>query len=292
MARLVGTVSGRLSSTRLGVSSGPIGLAWGGDGGSYVPNPLHVATVAIPPINPVNPELIAEAAQSNIGTASIWFYPTVDFGFDVDIFFLSVDAVGVTRYNQIGVGSGFVPFIRLRTNVGPTVILEVLGTTALTLNAWNHILMSWDLGTGSSYASDFHMFLNDVSIKPGAPTTFTTGTIGADWAGGGNPAGYRLAIGNGIGVVAGDPRLSAPFLSWSQYTNLSVSANRRLWSTAAVEQVVLGSDGSIPLGFSPSVYLDDNAANVANGRGVIKNWVIGTPPRFLADKTPAPPVPP
>ena len=292
MARLVTSLSGRYSATRLGVSTGPLGLAWGGDGGSYVPNPLHVATVAIPPINPINPQLNAEAAQSNVGTLSLWFYPTVNFGFDTNIFAFSVDAVGVTSYNEIGVGTGFVPFIRLRTNVGPTVILEVLATTALTLNAWNHVLMSWDLRAGATYASDFHMYLNDVSVKPGAPTTFTTATAGADWAGGGNPAGYRIGIGNGIGVVAGDPRFSGIWLSWSAATDLSITANRRKWITAALEQTPLGTDGSLPLGFSPSVYLDDPAASIANGRGMIKNWVIGTPPRVLVDKSPGPPTPP
>lgn len=292
MARLVTSLSGRYSRAELGVSTGPLGLAWGGDGGSYTPNPLHVATVAIPPINPVNPELIAEAAQSNIGTMSVWFYPTVDFGFDANIFALSVDAVGVTTYNEIGVGGGFVPFIRLRTNVGPTVILEVVGTTAFTLNAWNHVLLSWDLRAGATYVNEFHMFLNDVSVKPGAPTTFITASAGADWAGGGDVAGYRLGIGNGIGVVAGDPRFSAIWLSWSTYQDLTITTNRRKWVTAAVEQTPLGTNGSTPLGFAPSVYLDDPASTIADGRGVIKNWVIGTPPRVLADKTPGPPVPP
>lgn len=268
------------------------GLAWGGDGGTYPPAALHVTTVVVAPTNPLNPQFVQEAAVSNLGTMSIWFYPTVNFGFDADIFFHLVDAVGVITYNEIGVGGGFVPFIRLRQNAGPTVILEVVGTTALTLNAWNHVLMSWDLTAGSVYATEFHMYLNDVDVKPGAPTTFTAGSPGADWAGGGNPAGYRLSVGNGLGFVAGDPRYSAVFLSWSQYTDLSITANRRLWSNALGEQIGLGVNGQIPLGFSPSVYLDDPAASVAGGRGVIPNWVIDTPPRSLVDKTPAPPAVP
>lgn len=268
------------------------GLAWGGDGGSYTPSALHVTTVAVPPTNPINAQFVSEAAQSHVGTMSIWFYPTVNFGFDTNLFYRLDDSVGVTLYQEIGVGTGFVPFIRLRQNAGPTVILEVAGTTALTLNAWNHVLMSWDLNTGSAYATEFHMFLNDVDIKPGAPTTFTVGGTGADWAGGGDLSGYRLAVGNGLGFVAGDPRFSAIFLSWSQYTDLSITANRRLWSNALGEQIGLGASGQIPLGFSPSVYLDDPAASVAAGRGVIPSWVIGTPPRVLVDQTPAPPAVP
>ena len=257
MARLVGSVSGRLQGELLGVTMGPTGLGWS-QTGVGVPSALSVRT---------DDAGYTDETISLVGTMSIWYFDTISTRTDSNTLMHFQDTLGVNSWNELGLSGGF-PRLALETPA-QTLVVNVTGTTQVTAGAWNHILVSWDLNAGNTYANDFHMYLNDIDIKPGSPTVFLPGGGSSVEWGTGNlfVTTYRLEAGNGSGTSG--QRYSAIWLDFTRYIDFSVTANRRKFITAGGGQLPLGVDGSIPTGFAPPWYVDNPAASITSPRGTI-----------------------
>ena len=264
MARTVTTIGGRLgSSNELGLNFGPSGIAWS-PASTVIPSSLN-KLVSDPDYGAGN------AVISFVGTLSVWCFISAVFN-DLNMFVFLPDSVGINSWVEIGLQSGR-PTCRLR-RVSTTNLVNVTSPTTLTTGAWNHILLSWDLNTGTAYATDFHMYLNDVDAKPVTPATYTIGTE-VDWGGGGQASDYRLSFGNT--TQATNVRFSSIWLDFTRYLDFSVESNRRKFIDSSLRQLKLGVDGSLPTGNQPPIYLNDPVATLANNRGSIGTFTVGTP---------------
>lgn len=137
-------------------------------------------------------------------------------------------------------------------NAADTEILRLNSTATYTVSsAWKTVLVSWNLATGAA-----HMYEFDTNILAGSPT-LTNDNI--DYIG-----GTDFAIGAAVG---GNNKWNGALAEiWfdDSYIDFSVEANRRKFISATGRPVDLGSDGSLPTGSAPLIYLhldDGEAAN-------------------------------
>lgn len=145
-------------------------------------------------------------------------------------------------------------------NPAATQVLD-LRTVAggYSMNAWHHMLASWDLAAGT-----INFYHDDVSDKSVVTSTndvidYTVGAGGGDWS-----------I-SGVAGLTWVGALADLYFAPGQYLDFSIVANRRKFISATKKPVYLGADGSIPTGVAPIVYqhlADAEApANFATNRG-------------------------
>ena len=262
MARIITTLGGRLgSSTAQGIDLGPTGqFAWG-------------ASTAVSPqlIHQLSTVYTGET-QSFTGIFSVWFFVPSSTLTDVNHFLKFESSTGIHVFSEFGFSGGF-PTIRLRDD-SKTLIADVDATVQATPSTWQHLLIGWDLNVGSLYASEFHMYLDDVDVKEATPGAFTTGSM-VDW-GTGNlfTTTYRMGVVDTQAQAPGT-RFAAWYLNTDEYLDFSVEANRRKFRDASGNPTALGVDGSLPTGNQPPFYFDDPAATVINNRGSAGAFLAG-----------------
>jgi len=148
-----------------------------------------------------------------------------------------------------------------RTTAG-SAVLELYSASTYTSGAtWRHILASWDLATSgarSFYISDVDDLGTSTTINSN-PVEFTTGAFYV----GDSPIGLPGSKVNGA--------LADVYFAPGQYLDFSLVTNRRKSISASGKPVHLGTDGSLPTGTAPLLYLhlDDSeaVANFATNRG-------------------------
>ena len=127
-------------------------------------------------------------------------------------------------------------------------------------NAWHHVLVGFQSGTGHAeiYIDDVKQtdyVITDFGIDPNMDFGTTSWGVGA------NP--------NGFSKYQGD--LAELYLAPGQYLDFDVAANRRKFSTLAGSPKYLGLDGSLPTGTAPAIYLhldpSETITNFAVNRG-------------------------
>ena len=206
-------------------------------------------------------------AETFVGTVSFWYrFTSTSSDANVHLNFETIN--GTHDFSSIGQSSGAIRII-LRDDL-KNALIDVTGSSAGANSAWHHVLLSWDINTGNTYADDFHMYLDDVSVKPVSPATFGVGTP-VEW-GAGNQfiAQYRMGFVDSATVLPGVAH-SAYWLSINQYVDFSVTANRRKFIDSSGDPVALGIDGSRPTGTAPEFYLDNPAASLLTNRGSAGN---------------------
>lgn len=156
----------------------------------------------------------------------------------------------------------------------PTNILYLLSNAVfLASPAWVHVLAAWDL----SGATPTHLYINGVSDKNAAVAT--NGTI--DY----NVASPNWAIGATTAAAQKfNGAISELYFAPNQYLDLSVQANREKFILNKVP-VSLGSDGSLPTGTAPAIYMPNRAALVGTNAGSGGNFTINGAPKD-ANSTP------
>jgi hypothetical protein len=196
------------------------------------------------------------AADSKSGIISAWLR------FDAGLaqqFILDNAATAATRFFFYRTSTN-VFAVSGRTSAG-TVILSLSSTTAYANGAtWRHVLISWDLATAAG-----HLYVND------AEDLFVTKTL-TD-----NTLEYTTGafhVGASPNASAGDEMdgcMAEVYFAPGQYLDFSNVYNRRKFISATGKPVHLGTDGSLPTGIAPLLYLhlDDAeaAANFATNRG-------------------------
>lgn len=204
------------------------------------------------------------------GIFSVWFKVHQTAFHNVEWMMQSDDSVGVNIFSVFGQSSG-APVVRLR-RAGPTTLVNVTTTTQATQNVWHHFICSWDISAGKTFEDDFHCYLDDVDVKPGSATTFTTGSK-VSW-GEGLGSTFRIGIGD-TSITIPSVQMCAWYLNTQEYLDLSVEANRRKFITEAGLPQPLGLDGSTPTGNPPACYFDDPVATLIANRGYLGAFVLG-----------------
>ena len=155
----------------------------------------------------------------------------------------------------------------LGTSAGGTKQLIFETATAYTAGAtWLHILASWDTNfsagnkIGQLYVND----ANDYSLVSDTATAFNVDYTAANWSVGARTVGDQTL--NGC--------MADLYFAPNQYLDFSVEANRRKFISASGKPVNLGSDGSLPTGSAPIVYLNNPAASFGTNKGTGGDFTI------------------
>jgi hypothetical protein len=202
------------------------------------------------------------AADGKSGILSLWL--RIDGG-DGTTLTMIADGTAVTgRFYLARLSSNI--FLINAFNSGGTQILNLQTSgTHITSATWLHILSSWDLAAGVS-----SFYINDVSDQLVA--TRTNDTIdylsGIDWAIGANNAGGLKT--NGC--------MAELYFAPNQYLDFSIVENRRKFISPNGKPVALGTNGSLPTGTAPIIYLHldpaEAPADFATNRGTGGNFSI------------------
>jgi hypothetical protein len=202
------------------------------------------------------------AADGKSGILSLWL--RIDGG-DGTTLTMIADGTAVTgRFYLTRLSSNI--FLINAFNSGGTQILNLQTSgTHITSATWLHILSSWDLAAGVS-----SFYINDVSDQ--VVTTRTNDTIdylsGIDWAIGANNAGGLKT--NGC--------MAELYFAPNQYLDFSIVENRRKFISPNGKPVALGTNGSLPTGTAPIIYLHldpaEAPADFATNRGTGGNFSI------------------
>ncbi len=210
------------------------------------------------------------AADTKSATISAWIKKPND-GNQLRIF--SGDSASNGSFN-IWLGTG--GLIRMSaTNSSNTIILDKTGGgTALDDDNWHHILISFDL----TNASNRHIYVDGVEETNFAIYTddfialsnITSTSVGSDISG-----GNRF-----------DGEIADVWIDFGTYIDLSVEANRRKFINADGQAINLGSNGELPTGSAPDIFLSGDTdswhTNKGTGGGFTENGA-------LTDATTLPP---
>lgn len=175
------------------------------------------------------------AVDGKKGTVSVWF--RIDGGNNT-VRAIFEGTSGRTTVNM-NASNQFEIFAR---NAASTNILVLTSTSTYLAGAtWHHAVASWDLAAGLG-----HLYIDDVDVLVATPTTndtidytLTNWAVGAQVSAGG-------AKWNGC--------LAQLFVDISNYTDLSVTANRREFVRDGVLPADLGANGERPFGSPPIVF--------------------------------------
>lgn len=158
-------------------------------------------------------------------------------------------------------------------SAGATILL-LTSTTAYTASpAWMHLLASWDLA-----ATTGTLYVNSASDLAGG-STLTNDTIDyvtatPNWAVGADTDATDKMSG----------AIAELYFAPNQYLDLSVQANREKFILNGAP-VSLGSDGSLPTGVAPAIYLPNRASLFGTNAGTGGNFTINGAPKD-ANSTP------
>jgi hypothetical protein len=190
-------------------------------------------------------------ANSKLGLISFWINPSsvastgkVFSGAQLDI---QVTLDTSARIVILGRDTGNTNIVRFRTS-------------ALSLNIWSHVAVSWDLANAATHAyvngsSD----LTEISAPVDAQVDYTQ----TDHGYGSTSAGVSVL--NGV--------LSEAYINFAEYLDLSVASNLLKFIDASLSPVPLGSDGSTPTGNQPIIYFPDGDGtnNLGSGGNFTEN---------------------
>jgi hypothetical protein len=147
----------------------------------------------------------------------------------------------------------------------PAKVFEIFSTTSITVSSgWVHCMGSCNLATGVE-----HFYLNGSSdLTIGTNTNANIAyTSPGNHAIGGSIAGAELL----------DGEIADLYINIAEYVDLSSSANRAKFLTAAGRPVDLGADGSTPTGSAPSMMFNQAVAswhtNQGGGGGFTENGI-------------------
>lgn len=258
MARRGGIIRGRISGPEAGIDPGPAGIyatdfTVGGEGGIY-------QTVAN----------ISGMVDSGTALLSLWFYLDTSnkFLFSVDPSNVSNAALNFTVDGARRIA------VNAQRSIGGFA-LNFISETAnpVSLSTWHHLLMSWDIDNSTTYA-----YLDDVDVWTNAAVNNHISGSPVEYTEfGGNPNTFTIAGGDLIGNPL-NGCLSTYWFDSNQFLDITVTANRRLFTAANGAPIPLGADGSKPTGTPPLLYFDNPYTSFNINRGTGGNFLVfGTP---------------
>ena len=191
-------------------------------------------------------------ADSKLVTGSFWLYPTISHG-TAGIFFRSDDtSAGFTNGFQIDILTTAVSFAA--ANAAGTQILSANTGGNITINAWNHVMFSFDMSdTGKR-----HIYLDGSDVA--AYTTYTDDTI--DFT---RPDHSVGATDSGTNKYTGD--IADMWIEYGVYTDLSVASNRRKFYSNKGDAPGLGDNGELVNGTSPILFFSGETSSWHTNKG-------------------------
>lgn len=195
-------------------------------------------------------------------TYSYWIKTDATYS-GVGIVFLKNDTANEFRFGHNTNGRIFIEGL----NASDTVILGVNNNATNVYDGqWNHVICSFDL----SSTSNRHCFVNDTDVSGTGWLTYTDDLIDFTNTG-------LVQIGaNGSGRT--DAEIADLWIDFGTYIDLSIEANRRKFINANGEAINLGTDGSLPTGTAPDIFLSGDTAswhtNKGTGGGFTENGAL------------------
>ena len=174
------------------------------------------------------------------------------------------------RKRSTGVGSQIIMIQAF--NSTPTKILDIRTTTQVGDGEVHTVMASWDLGAGGGPVT--HLYLDGVSDK--SVNTATDDTIDYttdDWSVG--------ALVDGSNKLDGD--LAHLWFEDGVIIDFSLAAERAKFVDSTGRLADKGSDGSIPTGTSPIIFVKDDEVNAGTGGGFTENGALTAGADFNAD---------
>jgi len=191
-------------------------------------------------------------------TVSVWF--RLDGG----------DGSGLLLYSQDGATENVLTRKsgnnRLRTifrDTGGTIEQEFQTTPSFTASAtWHHVIFAFDLSVPVC-----KIFVDDAAI------TLSVNTCNSDTINFTQPDHIIGALTTG-GSSKFNGCLSELYVNLSAYVDIGVTAERRKFVTVNNKPVDPGSDGSIPTGTSPIIYLNGDSTDFETNQGTGGNFSV------------------
>jgi len=198
--------------------------------------------------------LLTGQADGKLGTISFWVRIDGGDGSQDRVFNTTNDrfSARILSANTIRVTS--------KSTGDSTVMRVTSGATYLASSAWIHVLASWDMNTPEAY-----LFINDADDE--GVSTENDDTI--DYTDVDNAVGADVG-GNGKWVGC----ISELYINQAEFIDITVEANRRRFIDAAGKPVSLGSDGSLPTGTAPIMYLNGDSTNFQTNQGTGGNFTV------------------
>lgn len=154
---------------------------------------------------------------------------------------------------------------------GASAVFRQSSGGSLTASAsWRHALLSWDTNFSAGNKL-LHFYIDGVDV--GTSITDSHAAFDVDYT-----------VGAWSVAATTDPlypfngALAEMYFAPGQYLDFSQQANRELFRSPAGKPVGLGSDGSLPTGTAPILYLPNPAATVGNNAGTGGNLTINGSP--------------
>lgn len=197
--------------------------------------------------------IIGPAADSNKLLVSFCYKPSSS-GSGVDQI-LSMNDGGSAGHHITYDNAGELNIVFDNT-AGTAIFVLTTTDTPIIEDAWNHIILSFDL----SVANSTRLYVNN-QLGTDAPSTFTDDTV--EWS-----AIDDFDIGRstgGVGFLQGC--LTEFYLHIGIYRDLNIEYNRRKFINALNQPVNLGADGHVPFNAQPELYLRGAASAFATNLG-------------------------
>lgn len=197
---------------------------------------------------------LSSNANAKTFTMSFWMYPTDITGTDRRIY----NNTGNAAHIRIDSATGKL-LINMENAAGTQILVAVVDTPLITINEWNHVMMSIDLANSSNRSIYISKGNGATTAATVTWTTYTDDTI--DFTVADHCIGATVA---GVGPLAA--YLADFYLAFGQYIDLTSSANRVKFRSGG-RPVFLGADGSKPTGSAPSIFLSGQISDFATNKG-------------------------
>lgn len=194
-------------------------------------------------------------ADSKVGTFSCWIKPEGGDGTQRSLFELYVSEGSGSRV-RIYLNTSNKLRVGLYNSITSDICTQISTGTIVAASGWRHICMDWNLAAG---ATGFDLYIDD-ALAAMDIDSITNDTIN-----------YAAATYAYIGGVADinwlfNGCISDLYFNPTTRIGVATEATRRKFIGPLGEQVNLGSDGSIPTGTAPIVYMKDwNGVNAGTG---------------------------
>lgn len=143
--------------------------------------------------------------------------------------------------------------------------LQFGGAAGLGSGTWRSVLGSWDTNFASG-ARLSHLYIDDVSSK--TITADNGAAFNVDYTDTNWSCGARVGGTNPLTAC-----MANIYFAPGQYLDLSITANRRKFITAANKPVGLGDYGGTPTGTAPAVFFGNSAERFFVNKGTGGNFV-------------------
>ena len=142
--------------------------------------------------------------------------------------------------------------------------LKIRSDAVFTESVWHHALIAATLGSTTA-----QIWVDDTEAEDAGygGRNVTDPTVGIDWS---DVTGASVGA-DGAGGNSLKGAIQEVYIT-NEYVDISVEANRRKFITAAGKPAVLDSDGSLPTGTQPLIYLRNEFSTFQNNLGSLGNF--------------------